>query len=79
MPLDLTMLEGICRPKPVEGEACAATLGGAATLCAPNLRCDGGTCRERRGLGEPCIDDAVCYSETCVGGGCRDDGACDAT
>jgi hypothetical protein len=70
-------LEGICRPKPVEGEACAMGLGGAATLCAPNLRCDGGTCRERRSLGEPCTEDAVCYSESCVGGGCRDTGGCE--
>lgn len=71
--------DGICTPKPVAGEACVKpALGGNVTLCAPNLRCDGGTCRERQHLGGSCAGNDVCYSDQCVNGTCTAKGVCAA-
>ena len=70
--------EGTCTPKPKDGEPCATSPADPESeICAPNTRCDGGTCRSRQKLGGSCQTDDVCYSENCVKGGCAPGGACE--
>lgn len=45
---------GRCEPLPGEGQECVAS------LCAKGLRCDEGTCRKPRGLGEACERERQC-------------------
>lgn len=69
--------DGTCTPKPAAGEPCGKGLGDdPPNICAPNTRCDGGTCRPRQHLGGQCQEDAVCFSENCVSGGCAPAGGC---
>lgn len=72
-----TSLDGTCTVKPSAGQPCAADIGDSAVICAPGLRCDGGTCRPLQSLGASCVADAVCYSENCQGGTCSPENGCD--
>lgn len=76
-----TMLDGTCTAKPGANEPCVkyllSDMNDPPNICAPNLRCDGGTCRERQHLGAACTSSEVCYSDNCVSGGCRPEGSCD--
>jgi hypothetical protein len=71
-------LDGTCRPKPAEGQACvkATPLDSEATLCAPYLRCENGSCKALQKLGGSCQSSDVCWSQTCVGGKCAPEGSC---
>ncbi|MCA9627257.1 MAG: hypothetical protein KC766_06310 [Myxococcales bacterium] len=72
----MNMLEGTCKARPGDGEPCAMPTFGDPT-CAPNTRCDGGTCRARAHLGDACVEDAVCLSESCDGSKCISDSSCE--
>jgi hypothetical protein len=69
------MLDGTCTAKPKSGEACVMAFDNQ--VCAPGLRCDGGTCKPRQHLGAACVGDDVCYSGSCVNGGCASTGSCE--
>lgn len=69
-------LDGTCTAKPGAGQPCGKGLGDTADVCAAGTRCDGGTCKARQHLGGQCQEDAVCYSENCVSGGCAPAGGC---
>jgi hypothetical protein len=76
----VTNLEGACVAKPTAGEPCAMSpfsADPAARFCAPETRCDGGTCRPLAQLGASCMTDAVCLSEACRGGQCVNANACE--
>jgi hypothetical protein len=64
-----TSLDGTCTAKPAAGEPCATTPIG--TVCAAYTRCESGNCVALQANGGPCSQDAVCYSEHCVQGGCK--------
>lgn len=69
---------GSCTAKPGAGQPCApGPFEDSAPVCAPNLRCDGGTCRERQPLAAPCGSDDACRSENCLRGRCALEGACE--
>ncbi|MEZ4375428.1 MAG: hypothetical protein R3B07_31750 [Polyangiaceae bacterium] len=72
----MNMLEGTCAARPGAGQPCAMPAFGDPT-CAPNTRCDGGTCKARAHLGDDCSDDPVCISETCSGGKCISNSSCE--
>jgi hypothetical protein len=68
---------GRCTAKPGNGQPCAMRTQTEDPICAPNTRCDAGTCRQLQKLGGSCQTDAVCYSENCINGGCAPSGACE--
>jgi hypothetical protein len=71
-------LEGTCTTLPAVGDACAVSgLDENNLLCAPYARCENGTCRALQNLGGACVEKETCYSESCVGGVCAADGACE--
>ncbi len=71
------MLSGTCEKRPGAGSPCASgPFSDAPDTCAPNTRCDGGSCRERQKIGGSCETDDVCLSEHCVGGKCAPAGGC---
>jgi hypothetical protein len=70
-------IDGVCTAKPGNGQPCAVRNAGEDPICAPNTRCDAGTCRSRQKLGGTCQTGAVCYSENCISGGCAPGGACE--
>ncbi len=72
----MNMLEGTCVARPGAGQPCAMPQFGEAT-CAPNTRCDGGTCKARAHLGADCTDDPVCFSESCDNGKCVSKSSCE--
>jgi hypothetical protein len=67
-------VDGTCTPRPGQGEPCEAQFD--SSVCATNLRCDGGTCKPRQHLGGTCSDDDVCYSNNCLNGGCAPGAGC---
>lgn len=69
-------VNGTCKLVAGEGEPCTKPQFGDLR-CAPNLRCDGGTCRRLQPLGGTCTGNSVCYSENCVGGTCRHKESCE--
>lgn len=69
-------VNGTCKPVAGAGEPCTQPQFGDLR-CAPNLRCDDGTCRPLQPLGGTCTDNAVCHSENCVGGSCRHKESCE--
>lgn len=71
-------LEGTCTTLPAVGEPCAVSgLDADSELCAPYTRCENGTCRALQNIGGACVEKTTCYSESCVGGVCAADGACE--
>ncbi len=70
-------LEGTCEVLPEAGEPCADAGLGEAGVCALDAFCDGDACRALRNNGESCSDDAECWSENCVGGGCAPASGCE--
>ncbi len=69
---------GTCEPRPAAGEPCAANgISDSPDTCAPNTRCDGGTCRDFAALGESCESDEVCVSGHCQGGACVSASSCE--
>jgi hypothetical protein len=69
-------VNGTCKPLAGQGEPCTKPVFGDPR-CAPNLRCDAGTCRPLQpAAGGTCTDDVVCYSENCVNGKCRSKESC---
>jgi hypothetical protein len=70
--------EGVCEPRPEAGEPCAANgINDETDICAPNTRCDGGTCRDFAALGEGCETDEVCVSGHCLDGACVSASSCE--
>lgn len=67
-------LDGTCTKKPAAGQPCEKQFEN--DVCAPNTRCDAGTCKPLQKLGGSCTVDDVCYSGNCVNGGCAPSGAC---
>ena len=70
----LGMIDGTCEPRPGAGDPCG---GLESNVCAPNLRCNGGTCKALTEIGGGCMVDAVCYSEHCVDGECASANSCE--
>jgi hypothetical protein len=69
---------GTCKAKPAAGQPCApGPFDDSPPQCAPNLRCDGGTCRARQPIGAACQSDDACRSENCVRGRCALEGTCE--
>jgi hypothetical protein len=69
--------EGTCETRPEAGEPCAANgINDSVDICAPNTRCDGGTCRDFAALGEACETDGVCVSGHCLDGACVSASSC---
>jgi hypothetical protein len=69
---------GACKAKPTAGQPCApGPFDDSPPQCAPNLRCDGGTCRARQPLGAACESDEACRSENCARGRCALEGSCE--
>lgn len=71
--------EGICHKLPTDGQSCVELQLYFGPQCAVGAVCDGTeTCRAKRQIGEACMEDVVCYSQTCEGGKCSAPPACDA-
>ena len=70
-------LTGTCTAKPGNGQPCVRRTQDEDPMCAPNTRCDGGTCRQLQKLGGSCQTDDVCYSGNCIASGCAPAGACE--
>jgi hypothetical protein len=71
--------DGICHKLPTDGQACVDTPVPFGPLCATAHVCDGTqTCRARQTIGGACVEDGICYSETCESGKCAAPPACDA-
>lgn len=69
---------GTCKAKPTAGQPCApGPFEDSPPQCAPNLRCESGTCSARQPLGAACVSDDICRSENCVRGQCALEGACE--
>jgi hypothetical protein len=62
---------GTCTPRPQLGEQCAYGPGLVAP-CASDQYCgaETGACEQYKHLGEPCIENEACFSESCVEGKC---------
>lgn len=72
-------VEGICHKLPNDGQPCAKEGFGLGAPCAVGHVCDGtDTCRLRQRIGASCVEDGVCYSDTCESGKCAAPPACDA-
>ncbi|HMJ13012.1 MAG TPA: hypothetical protein VK524_16435 [Polyangiaceae bacterium] len=75
--IDEPPFTGTCTPKPRAGQPCApGPFEDSDPVCAPYLRCDGGTCRPLQPLGGSCESDSACRSEFCLRGTCSLEGAC---
>ena len=63
-------VDGVCSELPVEGAACLAAIG-----CMPGMICSNvdQRCHARAGVGQPCVEDAQCYTSRC-----NDSGKCAA-
>ena len=71
-------LTGTCQPKPGVGDPCGVPpFETEGSVCAANLRCNNGNCRELATLGESCTSDDACLSDTCLDGACVSGGSCE--
>ncbi len=62
---------GVCVALKYPGDACDDSV----LVCQHSI-CEAGTCRFRAGLGEPCMADTDCTSETCLEDRCIDPATC---
>lgn len=71
--------DGICHKLPTDGQACVESPIPFGPVCATAHTCDGTkTCRARQLIGGACVEDGICYSNTCEGGKCVAPPACNA-
>lgn len=72
-------IDGICHKLPTDGQPCVEPAIPFGPICAQSHTCDGTkTCKARQQVGGACVEDEICYSDTCEGGKCVAHPACDA-
>jgi hypothetical protein len=71
--------DGICHKLPTDGQPCVESAIPLGPTCAAAHICDGtNTCRAKQRIGGACVEDEVCYSDTCESGKCAEPPACAA-